>query len=207
MKDSRPSLLEVSKTLGKTFEIAEAMGSLAAPKHKAITALLQVDPSDPEYKSHTGDIVSLCEDLLKEYKDNKKDLDDEWSKTDKNCKSTKASLNKQLSANDGAMKQLDKDISRLAKEIARHREDLVTADNTLKDDELYLKDLTARCEDRANDYDQRSAMRGDEVTALTTALKVLSGSVKGADEAANERAMLIQKYSHPVAKTAPIAAK
>merc|ERR1719311_1981658 len=190
MKDSRPSLLEVSKTLGKTFEIAEAMGSLAAPKHKAITALLQVDPSDPEYKSHTGDIVSLCEDLLKDYKGNKKDLDDEWSKTDKNCKSTKASLNKQLNANDGAMKQLDKDISRLKKEIARHRENLVSADNLLKDDEQYLKDLTARCEDRANDYDQRSAMRNGEIEALGNALKVLSKKVKENDKNANKRALL-----------------
>merc|ERR1719191_2407271 len=89
------------------------MSLVSAPKHKAVAALLQqstkVDPSDPEYNFHSGDIVSLCEDLLKDYKGNKKDLDDEWSKTDKNCKSTKASLNKQLNATDDAMKQLDKE--------------------------------------------------------------------------------------------------
>merc|ERR1719498_774446 len=88
------------------------------------------------------------------------------------------------------MKQLDKDISRLKKEIARHRENLVSADNLLKDDEQYLKDLTARCEDRANDYDQRSAMRNDEAKALGQALAVLSKKVKANDQAANKRALL-----------------
>merc|ERR1719387_1468969 len=109
----------------------------------------------------------------------------------------KASLKKKLSANKDAMAQLDKSISKLEKEIAKHREDLVTAEGVLKDDELYLKDLTARCEDRANDYDQRSAMRGDEVTALSQALKVLKGTVSKTDKV-NVRAMLFQK-AQPVA--------
>merc|ERR1719440_1815971 len=90
------------------------------------------------------------------------------------------------------MKQLDKDIARLKKEIARSRENLVAADNLLKDDEQYLKDLTARCEDRANDYDQRSAMRNDEAKALAAALKVLRGTVAKADSKANQRALIQQ---------------
>merc|ERR1719352_1590274 len=100
------------------------------------------------------------------------------------------------------MKQLTKDISRLKKEIAKHRENLVTADGQLKDDELYLKDLTARCEDRANDYDQRSAMRNDELEALAGALKVLKGTVKAATSA-NKRA-LIQQSSGKAMPTAKL---
>merc|ERR1719440_2586969 len=103
----------------------------------------------------------------------------------------KASLKKKLGANADAMDELEKNIAKLKKEIAAHREDLITAEGVLKDDELYLKDLTARCEDRANDYDQRSAMRGDELTALSEALKVLQGRVEGATKV-NERALLIQ---------------
>jgi len=211
MKDSKPSLLSIKQTLGTTLAMADAMSLLKTPKHKAVAALIQqssgVDPADPEYDYHSNDIIDVCTQLLSDYEGSKKDLDGEWDKTKKGCDQMKRSLNNKLSANQAAMDSLDKSIARLAKEIATHREDLINAEAMLKDDELYLKDLTARCEDRANDYDQRSAMRGDEVTALTTALKVLSGSVKGADEAANERAMLIQQYSHPVAKTAPIAAK
>merc|ERR1719498_1980500 len=194
MKDSKPSFLEISKTLGSTLEMAEAMSLFSAPKHKAVAAFLQqsnkVDPSDPEYKFHSGEIIDMCEDLLKDYKANKKDLDEEWSKTDKACKGTQAGLRKSLSSNSAAMKQLEKDIQRLKKEVAQPREDLVPSEGVLKDDEQYLKDLTARCEARANDYDQRSAMRAGEVDALGNALKVLSKKVRANDKAANKRALL-----------------
>jgi len=206
MKDSKPSLLEIKTTLGKTFEMAEAMSLLHTQKHKAVAAFLQdaakVDPSDPEYKFHSNEIIDMCEDLLKDYKANKKDLDEEWSKTDKACKGTQAGLRKSLSSNSAAMKQLEKDIQRLKKEVAQHREDLVTSEGVLKDDEQYLKDLTARCEARANDYDQRSAMRAGEVDALKTALKVLRGTVKGRADKVNERALLQEASvaSAPVTK-------
>merc|ERR1719217_891839 len=92
------------------------------------------------------------------------------------------------------MTLLGESIERLAKKIAEDREDLVESQSTLKDDELYLKDLTARCEARANDYDQRSAMRGDEITALSTALKILKDEVTPAEKV-NVRALLLQRAS------------
>jgi len=81
MKDSKPaSFLAIRESLSKTFELAEAMNLLKTPKHKAVAALVQqktkVDPNDPEYKFHSDDIVNICEDLLTDYKANKKDLDD-----------------------------------------------------------------------------------------------------------------------------------
>merc|ERR1719473_1496132 len=113
-----------------------------------------------------------------------------------------------MAANKLALDKLDKSISKLNKEISEHREDLVNSQATLKDDEEYLKDLTARCEARANDFDQRSSMRDDEITALSTALKVLKDEVKPADEGANERALFLQKsVVRPTseAKTLPAA--
>jgi len=213
MKTSRPSLLQLRNALGNTIAMAEAMNFVLAPKHKAAAAFLQqsstVDPSDPEYKFHSNDIIELCDNLLVEYKASKKDLDTEWDKTEKGCNAMKASLRKKLSANSAAMKQLEKDIERLAKEIAAHRGDLVESEGDMKDDEQYLKDLTARCEDRANDYDQRSAMRGSELGALTSALDTLKKGVRGAANAVNKRALLVQTVAAAVApsakKTVPVA--
>jgi len=212
MKTSKPSLISIRQTLGKTFAMADAMNLLKAPKHKAVAAFLQesntVDPSDPEYNFHSDDIIQVCDDLLVEYKQSKSDLDTEWGKTKKGCDETKASLKKSIGANDSAMAQLEKDIQRLGKEIAQHREDLITADGLLKDDEVYLKDMTARCEDRANDYDQRSAMRNDELTALNGALKVLKGTVKARADFVNVRALIQEstKESAPIASQAPTKA-
>merc|ERR1719253_680513 len=106
------------------------------------------------------------------------------------------------------MKSLSKDIQRLGKEIAQHREDLITANEQLQDDEQYLKDLQARCEARANDYDQRSVMRGGELDALTGALEVLTKKVKGRADKVNVRAAFVQNVSAPSAvKDVPVAAK
>jgi len=205
MTDSKPSLIEIKRTLGKTFEIAEAMNLLQTPKHKTVASMfLQVDPDNAKFGFHSDEIIDVCKDLLKDYNAEKKSVDTEFGKTSKACDQMKASLRKKLSANDAAMKALDKNIEKLAKEIAQHRTDLVTAQGQLQDDELYLKDLQARCEDRANDYDQRSAMRGSELDAFNGALKVLTGTVDAATSV-NERAMFIQK-AEPTTKNPKEAA-
>lgn len=199
MKDSKSSasLLALTSVV-KTVSSGAAMVKTPFSLQNAVASLLQqkVDPNDPEYEFHSGDIISLCEQLLEDFQGQKKDLDTEWGKTDKACKETKASLKKEMKSNKQAMEELEKEIEKLAKEIAEHREDLVESEGDLKDDEQYLKDLTARCEDRANDYDQRSQMRSDELGALTSALDILSNRVSDADEV-NKRAF-IQNVSTPV---------
>merc|ERR1719215_996693 len=57
----------------------------------------------------------------------------------------------------------------------------------MKDDQLYMKDLTALCEQRANQWDQRSQMRKDELDALGQAVGILKGKVT-ANEVVNVRA-------------------
>merc|ERR1740130_408921 len=135
-----------------------------------------------------------------------KDLDDEWNKTDKAAISMKGSLRKKMSANDSAMKALKKNIDKLATEIAEHRGELVVSEADMKDDEQYLNDLQSRCQDRANDYDQRSSMRHDELSALTGALDVLQKRVKGRADTVNQRALL-QTAAEPVKETKPAATK
>merc|ERR1719327_665711 len=114
-----------------------------------------------------------------------------------------------MKANKEAMEQLVKDIAKLGEEIAQHRTDLIEAESQLKDDEQYLNDMTARCEARANDYDQRSAMRGGELNALTGALEVLEQKVKGRADDVNVRAAFVQKAQAPTSVHAaePVVAK
>lgn len=63
----------------------------------------------------------------------------------------------------------------------------------LKDDQLYLRDLTQRCETRAKDWDQRSLLRRDELAALRKALDFLNLEVASRDAEVNKRASLLQK--------------
>jgi len=211
MKDSKPAaaLLQsnIHDDLMETLAVAEAMSMIAAPKRKAVTAMIQgqaaVDPSDPEYQYHSNDIIDLLEKLHKDFKDEKADLDSEYKKSSKACDELKASLKKEMSSNKDAMDALEKNIEKLSKEIAEHRENLVEAEGVMKDDELYLKDLTAQCEVRAKDYDQRSSMRNDELTALTKALDILKKNVKGRADEVNQRALLLQYLRQHKADATP----
>merc|ERR1719504_566235 len=63
------------------------------------------------------------------------------------------------------------------KEIASTQGDLTTTLAQLHDDQSYLKDLTAKCEDKSKEWDQRSSMRQDELSAITEALSIIKGTV------------------------------
>jgi len=64
-----------------------------------------------------------------------------------------------------------------------------------------MTDLTKRCEVRAQDWDQRTQMRGKEVQALTQALDILKNQVESATEV-NVRAMLVQQKKQAPVKAA-----
>jgi len=192
---SKPSLLAVKADVKKSLELAQILGVVQAPRVKAVTAFLQssVDPSDPEYKYHSQGIIDVLSDTLKDFNNEKKDVDAEWEKTETAENNLITDTEGQMTENKNSIETLEGDVETLGTEIAGHREDLVDAEGLLKDDELYLKDLTERCEQRAHAYDQRSSMRAQELEALNTATGILKDKVKGNDESANERALLQEK--------------
>merc|ERR1719230_2241579 len=63
------------------------------------------------------------------------------------------------------------------KEIASTQQDLTATLAQLHDDHAYLRDLTAKCEDKSKEWDQRSSMRQDELSAITEALAIIKGTV------------------------------
>ena len=196
--DSKPvALLQMRRSIDHALALAESMDLLSAPKQQAISNFIQeatgVDPSDPTYKFHSQGILDTLQKLLDEFTAEKADLDAEFAKSSAACKSTISDLKGKISKNDAAMEQLEKDIITLTRDIAKAREDLVNAEATLTDDQLYMKDLTKLCEERAKDWDQRTQLRAGELEALEGALKVLKDKVSPMDQAANERAMLMQK--------------
>jgi len=61
--------------------------------------------------------------------------------------------------------------------IAASSKELTETSATLTDDQNYLKDLTDKCNSKSKEWDQRSQMRQDELTALTTALTIVKEGV------------------------------
>jgi len=208
MEKSKPaSFLAVRPSVSKTLDLAEMMGFIApgSQRQKAVTDFLQakVDPSDPVYKFHSDNIIKVMKDVLSEFTAKKKEVDDEFTKRTTVHGEKVGSLNGQMTTNSGAMSTLSIDIDGLTQSIATNRNDLVSAEALLKDDQLYLKDLTERCEVRAKEWDQRSQMRADELEAIAQALQILKSEVAPLDQSVNERALLQQPNKQAVVHAAP----
>lgn len=196
LKDSKGTALlslDDKSDVSSLLELGEAMGLVQPSKQQAVSTFLQrVDPKDPAYKFHSAKILEIMESLQKDFQDKKESLMSEWEKTDNAFKAEKKEMQDKISTAKKEIQALSGEIDKLSAEIAKHKEDLVTADATLQDDSAYLRDLTARCEEKARDWDQRSSMRNDEVKALSEALQILTDKVKDADKV-NKRALLLAK--------------
>jgi len=202
MENSKPKagvFLEVHRDIEQTPYFAEAMRLVGTSARSALSALLQqrakVDPSDPEYQYQSQHIIDILKGLKSEYSATKSELEIEWGKTSNACDLSQGALDEKIRLNAEDMVQGQKRIDDLTGSIASDREGLLEQQASLKDSQLYTKDLTARCEQRARDWDQRSQMRHDELKTLNATIDILVNQVAG-NSIANVRAMLLQNKSH-----------
>merc|ERR1719330_1642513 len=197
MESSKPSFLSVRESVQRGIALAGVLNLIAEPKRRALDAFLQthatVDPTDPVFKYHSQGIIDVLNKLLTDFRAEKQEVDTEYVKTKRTYESTKQALTDKISSNSDAIQTLQgTTIPNLEDEIAAARGELVEEEATLKDDQAYLKDLTEVCETRAKDWDQRSALRADEISQLSAAIHVLESEVVDIDNQTNKRALLIE---------------
>jgi len=202
-KSSKADLLTVAATVKQSLAVADALKIVSdGPKWAAAASFVQskVDPDDPEYKFHSQGIISVMEKLEQEFREKKKEQDEEWKKTKATCDETKQDFEDQISSTKDLIDKLGIEIDKLTELISETRGELVDEQASLQDSELYMKDLSALCEKRGMEWDQRTAMRGDEVEALSKALKILKGKVSETEQV-NERALLQQQPAQAASRT------
>lgn len=206
---AKPAFLQrdVLAEASASVALAEALGLQA--KEPALQAFLQqgVDPNDPAYKFKSSGIIGLLNSLDGEFKQKKTDTQTAFDEAKQAAEALKESLASQMQSNGDAMDVLKTDIEDLLGKIAEDREALVSAEATLKDDQLYLKELTERCESAARGWDQRAGSRADELGALSEALVVLKTGKDGQKsiqelDAVNKRALLQHKAAAAAAQPA-----
>merc|ERR1719262_241025 len=185
------SFLSVKKSIRKSIVMADAL-DLSPKRQRAISALLQEDADDaPEgdFAFHSDDIIATLSDLEKEFKAKKAEVDqiEGQNKKDYNAVMKSKTAEKKTAESDKETASGEKDTA--DEEVAKATDSMVEEEGKLKDDQLYLKDLTSQCELKAREWDQRSKMRAEEVTALTAALKIIKAKVK-ANAVVNKRAFV-----------------
>lgn len=189
LEASKPELIEIKRVIRRSVAMADVL-DLKVKHRRQIDVFLQTkgtqDPKE-EYEFQSQGII----DTLKELKaDFEKNLDDKNTEEEKSVKAHEFLMGEKdvmKSDAESAKDETEGAIADLKEAIADAKEKLVGLQATLADDQLYLKDLTARCEVKAREWDQRSQMRADEVEAITKAIGVIEGQALGVEA---DRAML-----------------
>merc|ERR1719171_1886578 len=83
------------------------------------------------------------------------------------------------------------------KKISESQLQLTATSAQMTDDQAYLTELTATCNDQSKIWDQRSKMRQDELTALTSALSIVKSKVA---DSTSEKTVRLAQASAQVAK-------
>jgi len=155
----------------------------------------------PKFQYQSNDIIATIEGLQATFKKMKKDLDIEEFDINSAFESKKLGLSNEKTF---AEKERDEKAAVEAaksEEVAAARDDkkVTTADRGA--DQSFMDELTAQCEEKAGQFDQRSKARSDELTALSDATSELqSGAVPNAG--ANKKLTGLQKKPAVVQKAA-----
>merc|ERR1719393_866710 len=154
-----------------------------------IDAFLQQDPEEtlamsaPEanaYENQSGGIVEMLDKLLDKFIEERTQLE----KEEMNSKHAYDMLMQDLKAQIGQAESDRDEKSEFKAETLQSKAD---AQGDLKDttttrdaDEKYLADLSATCEQKAGDFEQRQQLRAEEIEAIEKAIEIIgSDSVSG----------------------------
>jgi chromosome segregation ATPase len=188
---------ESMKKISDALDPVITAASVNTADRAKITALLQAQSGDEDlalelqpagapdpaaYKSKSGGIVSVLEDMLEKAKGELATA----QKAEMNAKFDYDMLKQKLEdmmANGNKVMDETKKAKAAAEEAkAIAQGELDTASKTLADSESHLKDLQQECMSKAEEYETSQHSRSEELTALDTAKKVLLEKTAGAAE-------------------------
>merc|ERR1719247_987026 len=174
--------------------VVTASGVNAADRAK-IAALLQAQSGDEDlalelqpggapdpaaYKSKSGGIVSVLEDMLEKAKAELADAQKAEMNSKFDFDMLKQKLEDMMANGDKVMAETKKAKAAAEEAKAIAQGELDTASKTLSDSESHLKDLQQECMAKAEEYETSQHSRSEELTALDTAKKVLVEKTAGA---------------------------
>merc|ERR1719375_1504331 len=195
-------LSPVLRTVRKAAWMADALGHTS--KNTAVLAMLQ--GTSKAASADTGDIVDTVEDLEGDFK--KKLADLEATETNRIAEHNlqMQQLHDEKNAAEKDLKEAQELKAEKMEKIAEDQQDLSATNAQMTDDQAYIKDLTEKCNHKSREWDQRSEMRSQELTALSTALTIVKEKV-GTKTTGTVR--LVEKaatVSKPSVVTAPVEA-
>merc|ERR1719487_1528096 len=160
----------------------EKQAILKSAKVQALISSL--DPGDAS-REHAGlgassSITDVLETLLQDWEQKTKRLEDNEKAKKELYDRTSAELRQMIIDTEAAIETSKIQLSETKATLATTKGQLTETKANLHDDNKYLKDLTAQCEAKAKEWDQRSTMRAGELKALETAIDIVGGTASNA---------------------------
>merc|ERR1719171_3154918 len=130
----------------------------------------------------SSSITEILDMLLDDWSQKAKKLEDEETARKTLYDQQSAELRQMIIDTKGAIDSAEIQLSETKATNAQTKGQLTETKANLHDDTKYLKDLTAQCEEKAKEWDQRSTMRAGELKALEEAISIVGGTVQGVDQ-------------------------
>merc|ERR1719172_140836 len=196
LKSSKPaSFLQIQglgKTVRKALDLADALG-LAGATHvtRTVTSLLQQDPGVPmqDYDFHSDGIIGTLEKLKEDFTSTKIDVDEAEVKAQQKFDMFKQDKVDFIKAKNVELESANKERDDVIAQIESASEELSTVSAQLLADQESMMELSKMCHEQAVTWDQRTQMRADELSALTSAINIVGGEVSDKTTAATVRLM------------------
>merc|ERR1719313_543442 len=197
LKSSKPAsflqLQGLGKTVRKALDLADALG-LAGATHasRMVTSLLQQDqPGVPmqDYDFHSDGIIGTLEKLKEDFTSTKVEVDEAEVKSQQKFDMFKQDKVDFIKAKNVELETAKKNRDDVIAQIEEASEELSTVSAQLLADQEYMMELSKMCHEQAVTWDQRTQMRADELSALTSAINIVGGKVAEKTTAATVRLM------------------
>lgn len=186
MKAGRSSFLQKSSV---TTTVKEAMLLASNLGLKTSKAMTSISGEDSSYEG----VVDMLEDLQAEFRKSDKTVkaDMDEAKADTAYKMAQQTMKQNLAAKKKQLNTMKQELGARVKAIGTAKSDLVTTQETLEDDKKYVKETEVLCKEKAATFEQRKAMREEELEAITKATDILK------DTLAPGKAMLYEVEAKP----------
>merc|ERR1719217_2037950 len=197
LKSSKPAsflqLQGLGKTVRKALDLSDALG-LAGATHasRMVTSLLQQDqPGVPmqDYDFHSDGIIGTLEKLKEDFTSTKVDVDEAEVKSQQKFDMFKQDKVDFIKAKNVELETAKKNRDDVIAQIEAASEEISTVSAQLLADQEYMMELAKMCHEQAVTWDQRTQMRADELSALTSAINIVGGEVSDKTTAATVRLM------------------
>ncbi|CAJ1450447.1 unnamed protein product, partial [Effrenium voratum] len=216
LEDASDMLGRAIKTLSEKLPgsaLLQALGAVvdaaAFPngEKQSLMAFVESATQQPEvaaYKSKSGGILSVLEDMKAKARDDLNSMVSQEKKAQHSFLMLKQSLEMQISADQKETDQAKAVRSEAAEAKAAAEAALDGSKKDLANDKTSLQQLEASCSQAAEDFQESAKGRAEELEALKKAEEVLKEKTGGAEAGVYKGSVLLQVNAHSQGQDAPV---